>query len=101
MYEIIGHGCVKGSDSLNYILNMVPEIGTENNNAYSITVSDLMVPAGHQYGLVSMKMLSINMYGDISQDAPAAEAVKVEQDVTCVARELNAAICSHGHSVEI
>lgn len=63
-------------------------------------MSDL-IPAGHQDGLVSMKMLSVHLYGDISQDIPAAEAVEVEQDVACMACELNAVICSHGHSVKI
>lgn len=48
-----------------------------------------------------MKVLSVHLYGDISQDIPAAEAVEVEQDVACMACELNAAICSHGHSVKI
>lgn len=46
-------------------------------------------------------MLSVHLYGDISQDVPAAEAVEVEQDVACMARELNAAICSCGHTVKI
>lgn len=60
-----------------------------------------MIPAGHQHGLVSMEMLPIDVYGDVGQDVPAAEAVEVEQDVARVARELNAAIRSHGHSVKI
>lgn len=59
------------------------------------------IPAGHQDGFVSVEMLSVHLYGDISQDVPAAEAVKVEQDVACMARELNAAICSRGHAVTI
>ena len=46
-------------------------------------------------------MLSVHPYGDISQDVAAAEAVEVEQDVTRMACELNAAISSHGHAVEI
>lgn len=50
---------------------------------------------------MSVKLLSVHLYGDISQDVPAAEAVEVEQDVTCMACELNAAICSRGHAVEI
>lgn len=48
-----------------------------------------------------MKMLPVHLYGDISQDVPAAEAVEVEQDVACMACELNAAICSRGHAVKI
>lgn len=48
-----------------------------------------------------MKTLAVHLYGDISEDVPAAETVEVEQDVTCVARELNAAICMRGHAVTI
>lgn len=47
-----------------------------------------------------MKILSVHLYGDISQDVPAAEAVEVEQDVACMACKLNAAICSCGHAVK-
>lgn len=46
-------------------------------------------------------MLPVHLYGDVRQDVPAAEAVEVEQDVTCMACELNAAICSRGHAVTI
>lgn len=46
-------------------------------------------------------MLSVHLDGDIRQDVPAAEAVKVEQDVACMACELNAAVCSRGHAVTI
>lgn len=60
-----------------------------------------MIPAGHQDSLVSGKALSVHLDGDVSQDVPAAQAVEVEQDVACVAHELNAAICRHGHSVKI
>lgn len=60
-----------------------------------------MIPACHQDGLMSWKLLSIHLYGDICQDVPTAQAVEVEQDVACVACELNTAICCHGHSVKI
>lgn len=46
-----------------------------------------------------MKKLSVHLYGDIGQDVPAAEAVEVEQNVACVACELNAVVCSRGHAV--
>lgn len=48
-----------------------------------------------------MKLLPFHLNCDVSQDVPAAEAVEVEQDVAGMARELYAAICSHGHAVKI
>lgn len=64
-------------------------------------VSGVTAPAGHQDGLVNMELLPVHLDGDVGQDVPAAEAVEVEQDVACMARELNAAISGHGHSVKI
>lgn len=61
----------------------------------------LLVPASHQNGLVSWEALPIHLYGDVSQHVPAAEPVEVEQDVARVAREMNTAICCHGHSVNL
>lgn len=66
-----------------------------------VFVPHLIIPASHQDGLVSMEMLSVHLYGDISQDIPATEAVEIEKDITCMARKLNTAICSHRHSVQI
>lgn len=60
-----------------------------------------MVPAGYQNGLVSWEALALHLYGDVGQHVPAAEPVEVEQDVARVARELNTAICRHGHSVNL
>lgn len=59
------------------------------------------VPASHQNGLVCVELLLLHLDGDVGQNVPAAEAVEIQQDVTSVARELNAAISGHGHSVEI
>lgn len=64
-------------------------------------MSGLVVPAGHQNGLVSWEALALHLYGDVGQHVPAAEPVEVEQDVARVARELNTAICRHGHSVNL
>lgn len=48
-----------------------------------------------------MELLPLHLDGDVGQNVPAAEAVEIQQDVAGVARELNAAISGHGHSVEI
>lgn len=82
--------------------NRVPSLGIRNKKCGSLgDVSGVTAPAGHQDGLVNMELLPVHLDGDVGQDVPAAEAVEVEQDVACVARELNAAISGHGHSVEI
>lgn len=60
-----------------------------------------VVPAGHQNCLVSREALPVHLDGDVGQQVPAAEPVEVEQDVARVARELNTAICRHGHSVKL
>lgn len=57
------------------------------------------IPASHQDGLVSSEKLSVHLYGHIGEDVPAAQAVEVEQDVACMACELNAVVCSRGHAV--
>jgi hypothetical protein len=42
---------------------------------------------------VSAEALTVNLDCDIRQDISAAEAVEVEQNITSMAGELNAAIC--------
>lgn len=59
------------------------------------------LPASHQNGLVSVELLPLHLDGDVGQNVPAAEAVEIQEDVAGMARELNAAISGHGHSVEI
>lgn len=50
---------------------------------------------------MSPETLAVHLNGDICQDVPAAEAVEVEQDVSCVTRELYAAFLSRGHAFKI
>lgn len=59
------------------------------------------IPACHEDGLVSSKLLSADKDGDISQDVPAAQPVQIEQNVTRMASELDAAVRCASHFVKI
>lgn len=39
------------------------------------------------------ELLSIHNDDDISQDIPASKAVEIEEDIACMASELDAAVC--------
>ena len=55
------------------------------------------LPAGHEDRLMGAKLLSVDHNGYIRQDISAAKPVQVEQNVACMAHELNAAICCTCH----
>lgn len=57
-------------------------------------------PASHEDGLVCTKLLSVDQDSDICEDVSAAEPVQVEQDITCMACELYAAVCCASHFVK-
>lgn len=48
-----------------------------------------------------MKLLPVHLHGDIGQEVPVAEAVKVEKDVTRMACELDTAVSSRVHAFEV
>lgn len=51
------------------------------------------LPACHQNRLVCPKLLPTDQNGDIGQDVSAAQAVEVEQHITRMASECDAAVC--------
>lgn len=46
------------------------------------------------------ELLSVDQDSDICEDVSAAEPVQVEQDITCMACELYAAVCCASHFVK-
>lgn len=47
------------------------------------------------------KLLSVDQNRDICKDISAAQSVQVEQDITCMTRELDAAVGCTSHFFEI
>lgn len=42
---------------------------------------------------MSSELLPVHNDDDIGQDIPASKAVEIEEDIACVAGELDAAVC--------
>lgn len=61
----------------------------------------LSIPACHEDGLVSAKLLSVDKNCDVCEDVSAAQPVQVEQDIAGMACELDAAVCCTRHFVKI
>lgn len=58
------------------------------------------VPASHENSLVCAKLLSVHQDGDICENVSAAQTIQVEQNITCMARELYAAVSCASHFVK-
>lgn len=58
---------------------------------------EVLSPAGHQDCFVGSELLPVHDDDDVSQDIPASKAVEIEEDITRVAGELDAAVCRRGH----
>jgi len=46
---------------------------------------------------VGSELLPVHDDDNIGQDIPASKAVEIKEDITCVAGELDAAVCRRGH----
>lgn len=58
-------------------------------------------PAGHEHRFVSVKLLPSYKNGDVGEDVPAPQAIEVEEHVTCMASELDAAVCCATHAIRL
>lgn len=53
----------------------------------------LLSPAGHQDCFVGSELLPVHDDDDVGQNIPASKAVEIEEDIACMAGELDAAVC--------
>lgn len=68
---------------------------------YIKNANTIALPACHQNCFMGPELLPTNHNGDISQEVSAAESIEIEQHVTSMASEFNAAICCTRHIVHL